>query len=96
MMQHYVLLKFKPGYLSDEKIYKIKNAFAEIKATVEGVKEIQIERNCIERELNMDLMIRLLLLDETQLPIYLNHPSHVAIAADMEPYIQKRVSFDYQ
>jgi hypothetical protein len=95
-MQHYVLIKFFPGFISEDRIIQIKNAFAEIKADVEGVLEVRIERNCMERDTNMDLMIRLLLSDETQLDVYLKHPSHLAIAAVMEPYVQNRVSFDYQ
>jgi hypothetical protein len=93
-MHHYVFIKFKSGYLSEDKINKIKQAFAEIKADIEGVREIVIEQNCIERDTNMDLMIRLLLTDEAQLKGYLKHPSHLAIAADMDPYVQNRVSFD--
>lgn len=93
-MQHYVFIKFKPGYLSEDKINKIRKAFAKIKADTPGVREILIEQNCIERDTNMDLMIRLSLSDEAQLKGYLKHPSHLAIAADMEPYVQNRVSFD--
>lgn len=95
-MQHYVFIKFLPGYMTEEKVSQIKQAFAEIKAGIKGVKEVQIERNCMDRKTNMDLMIRLSLTEESQLALYLKHPSHLRIAADMEPYVQNRVSFDYE
>lgn len=95
-MQHFVLIKFKPGYMTEEKVCQIRSAFAEIKANINGIHQLQIEQNCVKRDTNMDLMIRLSLSDDSLLNIYLNHPAHIAIAKDMESYIEKRVSFDYQ
>ncbi len=93
-MEHYVLIKFRPGYLSEDKINKIKTVYAEMKANIDGIEEIYVEQNCVERNVNMDLMIRILFSHKKQLDIYLKHPLHMDLADDMNPHIMQRVSFD--
>ena len=95
-MKHFVLLKFDPAYLTNENYHEIETAFRDLKnALPANIKNAIVHRNIIDRASNMDIMIEMELDSAESLPIYLNHPIHLAIGEKMNPHITNRVSFDY-
>ena len=94
MLRHFVLFTYAPGFLTPEIVQELKDGFSLIKAEVPGVRDVRIETNIINRPANMDLMIEMLLKDESVLDAYLNHPEHVRLGKKMNPSITHRVSFD--
>ena len=53
------------------------------------------EEHCIDRPANMDLMIEMVLEDESVLSEYLNSPEHIRMGKKYNPHVANRVSFDY-
>lgn len=96
MLKHYVLFTFEKDFFTDEHYQEFLTVFAEIKTSVSGVLDVHIHRNCIDRPANMDLMIEMELVDESILPLYLNHPSHIRMGQKYNPHVTHRVSFDYE
>ncbi|MEI3245067.1 MAG: Dabb family protein [Lachnospiraceae bacterium] len=96
MLHHYVLFKYKPGFLTDEVVRKLRDGFALIRAEVPGVRSVVIDTNVVDRPANMDLMIRMALDDDSVLDAYLHHPEHLRLGEEMNPFITERVSFDSQ
>lgn len=96
MLHHYVLFKYKPGFLTDEVVRKLRDGFALIRAEVPGVRSVVIDTNVVDRPANMDLMIRMALDDDSVLDAYLHHPEHLRLGKEMNPFITERVSFDSQ
>ncbi len=95
-MTHLVLLKFEPGYLTEEHFAEIVQAFHELKAALPNhIAGVQIHKNEIVRDSNMDIMIELELLLADSLSSYLNHPIHLKLGEKMNPHTINRVSFDY-
>lgn len=95
-MTHLVLMKFQENFLDEDNFIQIKEAYQELKeALPEEIIDIQLYRNIIDRESNMDILIKLELKNADSLPIYLRHPIHQAISTKMNPYVTTRVSFDH-
>lgn len=96
MLKHFVIFTFEKGFLNDGHIEEYVRAFEIIKEAFEGVKDIHIRRNCVERPANMDLMVEMDLTGPEILPLYLNHPEHVRMGNKYNPHVTARVSFDYE
>lgn len=95
-MTHLVLMKFQDNFLNDANLSEISEAYQELKkALPEEIYNVNIYRNIVARESNMDIMIELELKNADSLPIYLTHPIHQAISTKMNPYVITRVSFDH-
>ena len=94
MLRHFVFFTYQPGFLTSEIIQELRDGFALIQRDVEGVKEVRIETNVVDRPANMDLMIEMILADVSVLDEYLTHPVHVRLEKKMNPFITHRVSFD--
>lgn len=96
MMRHFVALKFEDGYLDEGQFRQISAQFFKLQPTLSAqVKRVDVYRNCIERDSNMDLMVEILLDCPDALAIYLNHPLHLKIMKDLLPHVISRVSFDH-
>lgn len=94
-MIHYVLLKFSDS-CQKEKIYESAiEAFSKLEQAIDGILSKQILVNCVERDMNADLMICLELASEDVLSEYLKHPYHRFFAEETDPYVERRVSFDH-
>lgn len=94
---HMVFMKFEDGYFTPEVINEIKETYRTLQGELPNdIHTVKIIQNCIERDTNMDLLIRANLEGKDSLPIYLNHPAHVAIGKKMNPHIINRFSFDYE
>ncbi len=95
-MTHIVMMKFEEGFFSPAVTAQIGEAFAALaKALPDEIREVQIEENCVQRPVNMDLFIRMELAGEQSLPVYLDHPIHRKISGTINPHIVSRCSFDY-
>ena len=96
-MVHMVFMKLEEGFLTEEIFRVYRETFAAIAADLpEEVRRAEVLRNCVPREQNMDILIRLDLRDAESLPKYLRHPRHLAIGEKMNPHVLKLASFDYE
>lgn len=95
MIKHFVIFSFEKGFFTEENYREYREAFEIIKNDFSGIKEITIRKNCVNRPANMDLMIEMILENESVLSEYLNHPEHVRMGQKYNPHVTNRVSFDY-
>lgn len=95
MIKHFVIFSFEKGFFTEENFREYCDAFEIIKNDFSGIKEITIRKNCVNRPANMDLMIEMILENESVLSEYLNHPEHVRMGQKYNPHVTNRVSFDY-
>ena len=96
MIKHFVIFTFEKDFFDDESYREYVDAFNIIEKAFDGIKSVSIHRNCIDRPANMDLMIEMLLEDESVLGEYLNHPEHIRMGQKYNPHVTNRVSFDYR
>ncbi len=92
-MKHYVLLKFKPGYFNDEILAYTKSVFGKI-GRLDDIEVVKVCSNCIDRDLNMDIMIEMKVSDEKSLESYLNHELHISFVNTVNNHLISKVSFD--
>ena len=96
-MIHMVFMKLEDGFLTDAVFGEYCETFRTIAEELpEEVKRAEVFRNCVDREQNMDLLIRLELKNEASLSKYLQNPHHIAIGKKMNPHVVKIASFDYR
>lgn len=96
-MIHMVFMKLEDGFLTDAVFQEYCETFRAIASELpEDVKQAEVFRNCVDREQNMDLMIKLELNDPSALGKYLQNPHHIAIGKKMNPHVVKIASFDYE
>ena len=93
-MKHYVFMKYKEGALTDELFEELSKRFFEAVESVPGLYGCVVKRNCLERDVNMDLMVSFYAEDADALKAYIEHPRHLAIAAVSGPLETARFSFD--
>lgn len=96
MIKHFVIFTFEENYFTDDNYNEYVEAFRIIEDAFDGIKSVSIHRNCVDRPANMDLMIEMVLSDESVLSEYLNHPEHVRMGQKYNPHVTNRVSFDYK
>lgn len=95
MLKHFVIFTFEKDFFTDDNFKEYCDAFEIIKNAFNGIKEVSVKKNCIDRPANMDLMIEMLLENESVLSEYLSHPEHVRMGQKYNPHVTNRVSFDY-
>ena len=96
-MIHMVFMKFEEGFFSEQIIEEITDAFSRLRKALPGnILDVEIKSNCIQRDANMDLLIRMELTNADSLPLYLSHPIHRNIGEKINPHIVNRCSFDYE
>jgi len=94
-MKHYVLLKFKPNYYNKDVLDFTKNIFYKIKDSLDGILNVKVFNNCVERNSNMDIMIEMELKDEDVLVEYLKHELHMKFVSVVNEHLVIKVSFDH-
>ena len=95
MIKHFVLFSFEEDFFTEENFREYCDAFEIIKNDFPGIKKVDIQKNCVDRPANMDLMIEMTLEDESVLSQYLNHPEHVRMGHKYNPHVTNRVSNDF-
>ena len=93
-MKHYVFMKYKEGAFTDELFTELSGMFLDAAESVPGLYGCVVKRNCLERPVNMDLMVSFYAEDAAALKAYIEHPKHLAIAAKSGPLEAARFSFD--
>lgn len=93
-MVHYVLLKFKPGSDLDAAEALMRQTFNELAEALPCFQHPVVYRCCVERDSNADLMGVVHLDKPEDLPVYLQHPKHVAMGQKLNPSVATRISFD--
>lgn len=95
MLKHFVIFTFEDNFFKEEHFNEYVDAFSRIKEEYPKIEEISIHKNCIDCPANMDLMIEMVLEDESVLSEYLNSPEHIRMGKKYNPHVANRVSFDY-
>ncbi len=96
-MIHLVFVKMKEGLLSDELVRGYEEDFAAIARAMAGeVLGVSVLRNCVVRDQNMDLLVRVEMRDAQVLPRYLEHPLHLAVREKLLAQTRTLASFDYE
>jgi len=93
-MTHYLLLKFEPNYFNDKLFQYIKETYLRIKEAIENIEAVAVYKNCLDRQGNMDVMIKMDLEGEDTLNTYLEHELHKAFVKAVDEHVVLRVSFD--
>lgn len=93
-MTHYILLKLKPLYKTDDVYKKIEKTYSKLGSIMDGVGTVNIYRNCVNRSANADFLIRMEVRDEDALTAYLSHNVHKDFAVYMDQRIVQRTTFD--
>lgn len=96
VMKHCVLFKFKSDYYNENIFEYTKEVFDSIREKVDGIKSVNVYRNCIVRDSNMDMMIEMELENREILALYLNDELHKAFVDRTNEHLTLRVSFDYE
>lgn len=95
-MKHLVLFRFESHFLTSDRILEAEHALDELKmALPQNILTTAVRRNCVQRDVNYDLLMELELADETSLEKYLQHPVHMRLVKEWSPHITGRVSFDF-
>lgn len=95
-MKHYVFLKFKPGEDLDEAEGIIRQTFRGLDQAIPWFMNPCVYRNTVERDTNADILATVEIESEDQLKTYLSHPLHVAMAARLDPEVERRITFDHK
>lgn len=59
MIKHFVIFTFEKDFFKEEHYKEYCEAFAKIKNAFDGIKDVKIHKNCVDRPANMDLMIEM-------------------------------------
>ena len=92
---HIVMFRFEPGFVTEDYLRYTAEQFDRLVQAVPGLLASRVSRNCIAREGNYDLHVRLTLENETVLPAYLAHPLHQQFAASHAHALLGRASIDF-
>ena len=93
-MIHYLRLKLKPGFFSDEVFSISVEVFNGIGKALAGIEDVQVSRNCIPRDTNADLLVRMTLEGREALEAYLEHPLHLGFVRQVQAHVEQRLTFD--
>lgn len=79
MITHYLLLKLKEECASERgELFELaKELFGKIADDLVGIKDLSVQANCIERDSNMDILVKFRFEDRKILDEYLKHPLHL-------------------
>ncbi len=79
MITHYLLLKLKEEYTSERgELFELaKELFGKIADDNIGIENLSVQKNCIERDSNMDILVKFRFEDRKILDEYLKHPLHL-------------------
>ncbi len=95
-MKHYIIVKFKEEVSAERKqdmVPDIEELFHHL-YEIDGISDIQIERNCVDRANRYDLMIEITMQDEDVLRIYDQSVWHNRWKDQYGPLIAKKTIFD--
>lgn len=94
-MKHHIIVKFIPEMESEQKLAicgEVLDLFNNLK-TIEGIKEVEVKKNCIDRPNRYDMMI-LIDMDKETLPLYDESVWHKKWKTDYGKYVAEKAIFD--
>ena len=94
-LTHIVMVRLTPGFVTEEYFRYTVEQFDRLVEAVPGLLDARVERNCVAREGNYDLCIRLTLSDESVLGEYLAHPLHREFVDSHAHALLGRASIDF-
>lgn len=94
-MTHYVLFRFNDSKQITAIYEKAKIVFSELQHAVSCILNAQVFLNCVERNSNADLLIKMELNGPEALEIYLRHPLHRKFVLETDDFVEQRTSFDH-
>ena len=95
-MTHYVLLKFAEGTDRDGAERLVRETYAALDKELDYLHEPVIQRNCVDRDSNADIMVSIQLDGPEYLQPYLTHPLHLNMAEELKAKLTGRTSFDHE
>lgn len=95
MFCHEVMLKLMPQYWNEHSVEKINSALWTIKNELPCVFSAEALRNCVVRDINYDLLVKVRLDTRENLQQYLNHPKHINLSREFAPYLLEKAAVDY-
>ena len=99
MIKHIVLWKLKDsaeGATKQENIKKMKTGLKALKATIPGIRHLEVGINIISSEAAYDVALYSEFADEKDLDSYQKHPAHLKIADFIGKIRESRVVIDYK
>ena len=93
-MTHIVMYKFPKGEFKEEYKVQAEQAFGKVKASVPGIIDVKVKTNCVNRDVNYDLLVQVELVNDEALNAYLPHPDHKAFSKEMDKHIVDKARID--
>lgn len=94
-MTHYLLLQFEPGFFEQAHIYELaQSTFTQLRDADIGILDVEVEKNCVDRPSNADLLVRMTLSGRDALTGYINHPLHLQFIKTICEHERSRLTFD--
>lgn len=76
----------------DETISSVKEKLLSMKGNVEVLRDVKVEQNIREGEVNYDLLVTTMFDSMEDFDIYINDPYHIQVSKDIGSYIQEIVA----
>ncbi len=93
-MIHVVLLKFKENCLNENFILEARKLYKDLEQ-LDYVISANLFENCVERDSNYDIMLKIQLDNKDFLQKYLDHELHTIFLNYIKENIVGKVTFDY-
>ena len=96
MIEHLVLLKFKPG-TDRAAIERLHAGLAGLRTLVPGVVDLTVGANFSTRNQGYDTGLVVRFRDRAALDVYIKHPAHVEVVeASVKPILASLIAVDYE
>lgn len=95
MFCHEVMMKFEEGYLNEETLRNAREKAKAIQEKLDFTSEVRIVCNCVERDINYDMLLQAVMDDASNLPVYLSDPVHQSLWNDLKAHVVAKAAIDY-
>ncbi len=95
MLQHYILLKFKPG-TSDEHISEFCGRMLALRANISDIEHLEIGRDILHDARSWDIILIMRFASTEALRRYQQHPEHLQVMAFNQPSVEQVASVDFE
>ena len=96
MFCHEVMLKLKPEYWKKHSIEAVNSALQAVQSDLSCcVFSAEAMQNCVVRDINYDILVKVRLDRKDSLEKYLNHPRHLSLSREFAQYLTEKAAVDY-
>jgi hypothetical protein len=95
MLQHYILIKFKPGII-DEHVEEFCQKMLALRTTISTIEHLEIGRNILHDARSWDLILIMRFASTESLRGYQKHPEHLQVMAFNQPFVADVASVDFE